>query len=134
MPGDVAASLDKWPYIQLVFAGLFALAGLGMMLQAWRDKSRAPPPAAMPEGLQMFFNGPLVSALQCLREQTAGLQQANGSLRDVVHALGNAIQMLAAIEANQRRLKEEVAAQTERHEALMRDLHDTVSEMKRLKR
>jgi hypothetical protein len=114
MPIDPAA-FNALPYLQIAAAALVILGGVWMMVQAQRDKAKIPPPAAMPEGLQMFFNGPLVQALQCLSE-------TNKSLREMVHSLANITMIMAKAESNTREVKEELAEQTAKHTDLMRTL------------
>jgi hypothetical protein len=128
-------SFNSLPILQ-VFAGALVLLGsIWMMVQAQRDKAKVPSPAPMDQGVQMFFNGPLIQALQSLRD-------VNTSLRDVVHGQNNMLQVLSMMVEGDRKVRDELAKQTqiqaevtrdqtERHTTLMRDLQERAEDILR---
>lgn len=128
------AAYNALPFFNAAAAALTLLGGIWMMVKGKTDVSKVPPPADLPQGLQIFMNGPLVQALNCLRETNQGIDRTNQSLRDFVHGQNNVAQILTGIGENQRRVRDELDEQTKVHIDLMRKIQAQLDDVIRKQR
>lgn len=80
------AALNPFPIVQMAVGAVILFAGIWLMLRAERDKRQAPQAtvsAPLPDGVGLFFNGPLVVALECCREMTATLRRIEEQVREI---------------------------------------------------
>lgn len=80
------AALNPFPIVQMAVGAVILVAGIWLMLRAERDKRHVPQPtvsAPLPDGVGLFFNGPLVVALECCREMVTTLRRIEEQVREI---------------------------------------------------
>lgn len=97
------AALNPFPVVQMAVGAVILVAGIWLMLRAERDRRQGGGPGAtvsapLPDGVGMFFSGPLVVALECCREMAGTLRRIEAELREIRASAERQERMLDAIE------------------------------------
>lgn len=105
MPAELPAllsALSPYPVVQMAVGAVILVAGIGLMLRAERDRQRIPAQptvsAPLPDGVSMFFAGPLVVALESCREINATLKRIEEHSREIRLSAERQERSLEAIE------------------------------------
>ena len=81
------AALNPFPVVQMAVGAVILVAGIWLMLRAERDRRQAGAGATvsapLPDGVGLFFSGPLVVALECCREMAATLRRIEAEMREI---------------------------------------------------
>ena len=94
------SALNPFPVVQMAVGAVILVAGIWLMLRAERDRrgAGATVSAPLPDGVGLFFNGPLVVALECCREMSATLKRIEEQVREIRASAERQERALDAIE------------------------------------
>jgi hypothetical protein len=98
------SALNPFPIVQMAVGAVILVAGIWLMLRAERDRRQgstqagASLSAPLPDGVGLFFNGPLVVALECCREMSATLKRIEEQVREMRASAERRERALEAIE------------------------------------
>jgi hypothetical protein len=98
------SALNPFPVVQMAVGAVILVAGIWLMLRAERDRRGvnghpgATVSAPLPDGVGMFFNGPLVVALECCREMASTLRRIEEQVREIRASAERQERALDAIE------------------------------------
>lgn len=94
------SALNPFPIVQMAVGAVILVAGIWLMLRAERDRRQggATVSAPLPDGVGLFFNGPLVVALECCREMSATLKRIEEQVREMRASAERRERALEAIE------------------------------------
>lgn len=98
------SALNPFPVVQMAVGAVILVAGIWLMLRAERDRRGAEGPsgatvsAPLPDGVGLFFSGPLVVALECCREMSATLKRIEEQVREMRASAERRERALDAIE------------------------------------
>lgn len=114
-------SVGGFPLLELAAAALTVVAGIWLMLRADRDKRAAPAlQQPLPDGVRMFFDGPLVIALRELQAISALLREATGNQQRTIQGIEYANRATDRTNDLIERFERGVQLQTELMEKILR--------------